>query len=264
MANIALNKKILEPEWVRPEVLVDNNYTNYNGSNGYTHSSWPINLTLDLENIFEIETIRFLLWDKDPRVYKYRLLTSMDLKVWDVHFDSFVNGYRSWQEFNFQEKISARYVRLHCLWNSDNVGFHIVQMQVYDNETEELNIDISNIRVILLKKEESNLEIGSGLPLTQQMKILTNSLEVIMKEHPLINPKPFQDILSSFKIQANDIEALELSIDSIRREIISPVKKELENGNKIGRFSVWGFYVGFAGFIVSIFAILNGIFKWIE
>jgi hypothetical protein len=43
------------------------------------------------------------------------------------------------------------------------------------------------------------------------------------------------------RVQANDIESLEKSVDSIRREIINPVKQELEEGRKLGRYSKWGF-----------------------
>lgn len=65
MANIALKKPILEIEWQRPEELTNNQHTGYTGTSGFTHSKWPTYLTLDLQNINRIETIRFLLWDKD-------------------------------------------------------------------------------------------------------------------------------------------------------------------------------------------------------
>lgn len=263
MANIAFGKPIIEQDWKRPEELTNGNYKIYDGSIGYTHSSWPRNLTLDLKDVYDIETIRFLLWDKNNRVYKYRLLTSSDSITWNLHYDTYENSFKGWQEFSFSEKINARYIRIHCLWNSANVGFHIVEMQVYNEETENLNLNITNKKIIRSKTEDYQIEVGNSLPLTQQMNNLTNSLERILKENTIINPKPFQEIITNFRIQTFDIESLEKSIDSIRREIINPVKKELEDGKKLGRFSVWGFYIGFAGIIVSIFAILNGIFNWI-
>jgi hypothetical protein len=263
MANIALNKPILENEWLRPEELTKNNYKTYTGTKGFTEAIWPINLTLDLQEIYYIETIRFLLWAKDQRVYKYRLLTSIDSITWDVHFDSSQGGSNGWQEFCFQEKILIRYIRIQCLWNSSNAAFHIVEMQVYDEDTENLEITVINKRIIRSKQNGETREIGDGLPLTQKINNLTNSLERTLKENPLINPDPFQEIIKNFRIQAYDIESLEISLESIRREIINPVKNELEEGKRLGRFSVWGFYVGFAGIVVSIFAILNGIFKWI-
>jgi len=263
MANIALKKTIIENNWKRAEEFTNGDYINYNGKQGFAHSSWPAYLTLDLQDVFDIETIRFLLWNKDTRIFKYRLLTSEDMTNWNVHFDTAESGYSGWQEFSFQDKIKARYIRIHCLWNSINAGFHIVQMQVYDDNTENINIIPTNKRLILSQPSNSINEIKDGLPMTQKMNNLTNSLERILSENMIINPAPFQEIITNFRLQAYDIESLEKSIDSIRREIISPVQKELQEGKKLGKFSVWGFYIGFAGIIVSIIAILNGIFKWI-
>lgn len=262
MANIALGKKIME-DWKAPNELTNGNYTNYTGKVGFTSSVWPKNLTLDLEDIYYIETIRFLLYDKDTRLYKYRILTSEDVTHWSVHYDTDDGGYRGWQEFTFQDKIKARYIRIHCMWNSQNNNFHIVELQVYDKDTEILNLNIANKRIISTKKITSSIEIGTGLPITRMMINLTNSLETILNEHQVINPKPFKEIINSLRIQVNDIESLENSVDSIRREIIDPVKQELEEGRELGKFSKWGFYVGFIAIIVSIFAILNGVFNWI-
>jgi len=262
MANLALGKKIIE-DWYSPEEVTNGNFQNFTGSKGFTSTHWPKNLTLDLENIYEIETIRFLLWNKDARMYKYRLLTSENAVDWIVHFDSHDGGYKGWQEFQFHEKLKMKYIRLHCMWNSMNGGFHIVELQAYDKDTEDINIILDNKRIISSKSNVIEIEHGSGLPLTEQMNSLTNTLEKILQDNQIINPGPFNKIIDSFRMQTNDIQALEKSIDSIRREIISPVKKELEEGKRLGKFSVWGFYVGFIGIIVSIFAILNGIFKWI-
>lgn len=250
MANIALGKKILE-DWVRPEELTNGNYENYNSNVGFTHSPWPKYLTLDLEGIFEIETIRFLLWDKNSRFYKYRLLTSEDLNIWNVHFDSTDNGCRGWQEFFFEDKLKIRYIRLHCLFNSDNPQFHLVQLQAYDSETVPLLTPIDNKKTFFKKNSEEITEIGTGLPLTNKLKILINNLEQIIQVHKIINPEPIKNIIDGFNTQANDLEALEKSIDSIRREIINPVKQELATGNKLGKFSVWGFYVGIIALVVT-------------
>jgi hypothetical protein len=190
LANIALDKKILE-DWKNPNELTNGNYTNYTGRTGYTSSIWPKYLTLDLEEIYEIETIRFLLYDRDARIYKYRLLTSEDLNKWIVHYDTDDGGYRAWQEFVFQEKIKARYIRLHCIWNSANTEFHVVELQVYDKDSERLNINVANKRIISRKALSTHNEIGTGLPITRMMINLISSLENIINEHQVINPKPF-------------------------------------------------------------------------
>jgi hypothetical protein len=38
MTNIALRKKIIERDWVRPEELTDNNINDYSISNGFTEA----------------------------------------------------------------------------------------------------------------------------------------------------------------------------------------------------------------------------------
>jgi hypothetical protein len=93
MTNIALGKRIIE-DWEKPEEATNGNYKNYTGSIGFASTHWPKNLTLDLEETYEIETIRFLLWDRDARIYKYRLLTSVDSFIWKVHFDTYDGGYK--------------------------------------------------------------------------------------------------------------------------------------------------------------------------
>lgn len=261
MANIALGKSILE-NWKNSEALTNGKYDDYSHK-GYASTHWPHNLTLDLEENTKIDTIRFLLWNNDSRTYHYRLLTSEDLVIWNVHYDSSETGCKGWQEFTFNDKRSVRYIRIHCLWNSANPAFHINEIQVYDQDPPQLPITIEQKRIISDKTTTRNIEIGSGLPITTEIQQIADSLEKILLDNEIINPKPFQRIINSFRIQAIDIEALEKSIDSIRREIINPVKTELEEGKRLGRFSVWGFYIGFAGIVVSIFAILNGIFDWI-
>lgn len=264
MGNIALGKKILETEnWIRFEELTNNNFRKYDGKRGYSYAKWPGNLTLDLGKVEEIETIRFLLYDEDERIYKYRLLTSSDLNEWTVHYDSAEHDCKGWQEFNFQEKISARYIRIHCLWNSKNRHFHIIELQVYDKDTEDLNLIISNKKLLSTKSTDQAYEFGDGSPFTIQVNELISGLEKIIQEYSYIKPEPIQEIILNLRTQAHDVETLEKSLGSIRREILNPVKKELEAGRRIGKYSIWGFIVGFLGIVISIFAILNGIFKWI-
>jgi hypothetical protein len=52
-------------------------------------------------------------------------------------------------------------------------------------------------------------------------------------------------------------------MDSIRREIISPVRQELERSAKLGRFSVWGFWVGLIGGVLAIFSIALALVQWL-
>ncbi|HEU0143750.1 MAG TPA: hypothetical protein VFQ47_03095, partial [Nitrososphaera sp.] len=70
--------------------------------------------------------------------------------------------------------------------------------------------------------------------------------------------------ISQLRVQVRDVSALERGMDSIRREIISPVRQELEHSAKIGQFSVWGFWVGLIGGVLAIISIVLGLAQWLE
>jgi DNA-binding transcriptional MerR regulator len=53
-----------------------------------------------------------------------------------------------------------------------------------------------------------------------------------------------------------NIEKIEANIDAIREEVVAPLQKELEQNRVAGRFSIFGFWIGAAGLLVSIFTIL--------
>jgi hypothetical protein len=131
----------------------------------------------------------------------------VNFKEWNVHYDSFDKGYSGWQEFNFINKIK---VRIHCVWNSSNEGFHIVQLQAFDGDVPPIN-NVANKKNIRTNEIDEEKEIGSELNLTQQMKTSIDNLEQIIKDNSVINPKPFKEIISKFRIQTNDIESLELT-----------------------------------------------------
>lgn len=250
--NLALNKKSLDPElWIKPENATDGkskgNYT-------YSESEFPNYFTLDLENIFDIALIRILLYDKDPRVYKYRLLTSEDMFTWTVHFD---NTGSSWQNFEFNQNIKARYIRLHCLWNSKNIGFHIGEIEVYQDK---ISIDPKE-ELILINNSTSSKEISDGLPITRKLQPLVKTIKELPEKFPSLDKEYFSNISIELEKGIYDVEKVEKGMASIRRQIIEPVQKELTVSNQIGK---WSIYLGLIGGVIGIFSLLNSIFKWIQ
>lgn len=81
MTNLALGKLPIE-KWHTPEEATNGNYSEYKANSGYSKAHWPCYYTIDLEDECSIDTIRFLLYDKDDRNHQYRLLTSSDTKSW--------------------------------------------------------------------------------------------------------------------------------------------------------------------------------------
>ena len=264
MTNVALNKRI-EERIKDPNCALDGQVDNYSALNGFAEFQYPGYLTLDLKECIEIVCIRILLWDglgqggeqADGRTYKYRLLLSQDHQNWSVICDTGDKGYNGWQVFNFKQKTSVRYLRIHGLHNSANSKFQIVQIEAHDSDPPELNRKASLIKEI--KSEFDEGEISDGLPFASKFHNIANSIESLVESNPLLNPEPFKNLIFQMRQQVHDVEALENSMASIRREITEPVKKELEQSTKLGKYSVWGFFVGIIGFIFAIFSLINNL-----
>lgn len=137
--NLALGRPIAETV-IRPGTATDGQVSGYDSRGGYTYFAWPGYLTVDLGEVCQVAAIRLLLWDglgtsqgaRDPRSYKYRVLTSMDHRTWKVLFDTGGDSYSGWQVFNLVPAIDAQYVRIHGLWNSANAHFHVVELEAFD------------------------------------------------------------------------------------------------------------------------------------
>jgi hypothetical protein len=187
-----------------------------------------------------------LLWDglgegnrqRDNRIYRYRLLASPDHQIWKVIYDSSNEGGNGWQEFRFPNPLETRYVRVHGLSNSANSHFHVVQIEAYDDLPPDLEGEIVLARTVLTESAEN--EIGDGLPLQAKVQSIINGIEGLIENNKvLLNPQPFRLLISQLSNQVSDVASLERGMASIRREIINPIHRELENSTKLGRFSAW-------------------------
>lgn len=272
MFNVAFGKSTVE-NYKNSSVITNGQITGYTGGTGYCQFRWPANLTVDLETIYNLNCIRFLLWDglgagegqRDPRTYKYRLLTSVDRKTWHVLYSSDDQGFNGWQVFRIPAGVEAQFIRIHGLWNSANPMFHVVELQAYEQEPESLNAEIILEKVITT--QETPVEINEHLPIHQNFQYLITRLEKIVHENPVLNPEPIQEIIHNLSLQVRDIAAIENSLESIKRHITEPVQRELEKASelgiqsiKLGRFSFWGFWVGLVGGILAIVSIVMYLF----
>jgi hypothetical protein len=268
MPNVALGKPIEEPITNSP-AATDGEITGYTDYTGFADSAWPCVLTVNLGDSYDLLCIRILLWDglgdgsrkRDNRVFKYRLLTSTDHQIWKVIFDSSNDESNGWQVFNFSSSLNTRYVRIHGLSNSANANFQVVQVEAHNSTPSDLEAEIVLQRTIQTESLEE--EVGDGLPLQARVGGIINGIERLIEGNELLNPKPFRELISQLRVQVRDVSALERGMDSIRREIISPVHQELEHSAKLGRFSVWGFWVGLIGGVLSILSITLTLYQWL-
>jgi len=260
MANVALHKPIEEPI-TNPSSATDGQIETYSGSEGFAEFSWPYTLTVDLEKIYPIVCVRLLLWDdlgegnkqRSNRIYKYRLLISIDHLNWQVIYDSSAGGGNGWQVFNFPNPLDARYIRVHGIWNSANPYFQIVQIEAHDSAPPELDAEVMLQRTVL--SDSNQLETGDGMPLQARVASIINRIERLVENNELLNPVPFRQLISQLRNQVSDVASLEKGMDSIRREIINPVQRELQQSARLSRFSVWGFWVGIIGGVLAILSL---------
>jgi hypothetical protein len=112
---------------------------------------------------------------RDTRIYKYRLLTSVDHLAWKVIYDSFNDGGNGWQVFSFPEALETKYIRVHGIWNSANDKFQIVQVEAHDDAPPDLNAEIVLQRTVLSESIEAE-EIGDGMPLQARVGRIINRI----------------------------------------------------------------------------------------
>jgi hypothetical protein len=261
MANVALAKSIEEPI-TNPAAATDGQIAEYTANEGFAEFSWPFMLTVDLGSSHRLYCVRLLLWDglgqgnkqRDNRVYKYRLLTSVDHITWKVIYDSSNDGGNGWQVFNFPDALEVRYVRVHGIWNSANSYFQIVQVEAHDDTAPDLDAEIVLQRTVL--SDSLSDEVGDGMPLQARVGRIINRIERLVEDNELLNPEPFRQLISQLRNQVSDVASLERGMDSIRREIIAPVHRELQLSAKMDRFSVWGFWVGLVGGVLAIISLV--------
>lgn len=200
----AQGKKVLEL-CNHPEQLTDDEFIGYNGQLGYCGTHHPTYLTIDLDKSCNVGLIQFLLFDPEEdynhgpneRKYHFRVLVADDYisekKVvdkdtikWKVLYDSCHKGVRNWQIIHIQNGIQTRFIRIHCMYNQKNAGFHIVRLRVYCKEVaSEINyellqnainkIDNNNLaQIIHINANTLVTEIGDGFPLSKRLYDLAN------------------------------------------------------------------------------------------
>lgn len=113
-----------------PDQLIDGNSTQYDGSSGFASGRFPCAFTVDLGKLYRLRRVRILLWDGNDRHYKYTASVSVDGRNWTTIADHADKPSQSWQTLDFPAR-PVRHIRVRGLHNTDNAGFHIVEIQAH-------------------------------------------------------------------------------------------------------------------------------------
>jgi hypothetical protein len=77
-----------------------------------------------------------------------------------------------------------------------------------------------------------------------------------LKQHFGIVIEPLAIAVRDLRRHTESIEKIEANTAAIREEVINPIKAELEENKKAGRFSIFGFWVGAVGLMASVISLV--------
>ena len=117
----------------RPELLIDGKTTT-----SYAYTSWKLStyrtFVVTLEKPVKLNLVRFLLYDRSKRFYRYKLEASAEINgnSWFTLSDRSQPPHecQSWQEIAFEPRVIAR-LRLTGTWCSKSNSVHVVEMGAY-------------------------------------------------------------------------------------------------------------------------------------
>lgn len=265
MTNIAINVLPEEKKRSVSNLLNDRSAAEYNSKTGFASCLWPGTITFDLDVRQKIYCIRFLLKEKSdgfiPK-YKYRLLVSCDHSTWKVLYDCGDKGQSGWQGHLFPDGMEMRFIRIHALWYSDASEFQIMKIQVFGENKFQLPGDSYMLEKKYTDDNEYDFssERGDGGPLAKHLYDTINNIAAEIRKYNVLNPTFFNELIDRLRKQARDVGEIENSMESIRREIIEPVRRDLELARSFGPYSKWGFVVGLIGSILAIGTLVSNIF----
>ncbi|XP_055594610.1 BTB/POZ domain-containing protein 9 [Uranotaenia lowii] len=131
-----LNSRTIQGEL--RSALLDGDTISYDMEKGYTRHSISDNgesqgIVVELGQMFLINHIKILLWDRDSRSYSYFVEVSVNQTNWDRVVDYTDYYCRAWQYLFFPTR-AVRYIRLVGTHNTVNKVFHVVALEAMFTE----------------------------------------------------------------------------------------------------------------------------------
>ena len=261
MNNLAVGTRIIEEpgqSWVK--------WTKDDGKFGVRLKEQSAFLTLDFEAEVDLKVLRFFLGiyeqetgsNLSEKRYYLRVSGSKDQDIWHVYYDSLAKSQLGWTELEFSEVVQLRYLKIFILTvevpqEEEEI---VTELEFYSERSDDTIFESHVSKLIPIGGIQE--EVGDGLPVSSKIKSSVENLELI-KEKTIIGKEWIDSIIDLLSLQVKDIEAIEMSLLSVRREIIGPVKRELEEAGRAGKFSIWGFWVGIIGGALAIISIVFGL-----
>lgn len=172
----------------------------------------------------------------------------------DVHYDTYQDGLNGWQSFSFEEKITARYIRLHAINDSKARSFHIIEFQIFDFKPNNTDISITLDRTFS-KTDVSlkTIEIGDGTTISNKIHGLIKTIEKLNKKYSdSINTNILNQAKSELESRVFDIARIEKEASSIRREILHPISSRMRTSNILQYVSIVFGVIGIISFVLQM------------
>lgn len=239
MSNLALHKSILESGVENASVVTNGDTENYTSSSGFAFFNYPGTITLDLESVYDIACIQFLLWDGlgaggtklNPRRYRYRLGISTDNSRWQDIYTTPDDGTVGWQIFKFRPSVQLRYIRIYGLHNTHKPRFHIVELEAHDVVPPMPSGHIGTDEEIRAVRTVPDVDISNVAPFDEAN--LTETLQTL-ESSKVIDPS----LLRQLRARFDDLTVLNQNLSALRNEIVEPVTIELEKSNSYAKWAL--------------------------
>lgn len=111
-------------------LLNGRNVESYDAVFGYISVTIKGFILVHLNQPYNIDSMRLLLWDLDDRTYSFYIETSTDNKNWEIAVDKRKERLRSWQKFKFQMR-PVVYIKITGTYSSaDDVSIDIPKKKI--------------------------------------------------------------------------------------------------------------------------------------
>lgn len=117
-----------------PELMIDGLVTNITDRGGWAWGYIPCEFSVEFPKLYVISKIRLLLWDRDLRVYSWRVEVSTDGENWAIVDDQERDPSSDrWKEIKFDPR-DVRHVRVKGYGEIVKKGFAVVELEAYSPE----------------------------------------------------------------------------------------------------------------------------------